>query len=575
MYGIVFALLLLVIAGIYFHYNEPTTKEKFTNYDGSRLLRERQDPRTMGPSNVDPLSGIAKEDCYYKFGKNTEPFVSSMTPGAPEDVKAGTLLLPYTPSQLGPSPVTKVQESEEYPAIPVGPFRSISQDAPVAFIDPANTRTKFIRVRRAYEDLVGFFNGESQMLEGTSDPTIQQPLLLAKSDLKRLEDEVNLLERNPGLEPSLTEKDMGQINANLRFLQRQSRLLNNVGEMAYSHTDTEGFQGFQGFQENEDISSMVMANSKMLEENFTDNPNNSHGPRAKVQDLVEFNTRLWAEMERLSASNTSSPIVQGRVTQMDKMRKDIQRILDEVERNDMKESDIPIFMEDIKNAYPVLSDPTKPFPELLRQTGLPPELQNLLPPGVNPSSSQTENLIMKYVAQILNNTAVDLTIGLHYKPPHYVVDNAAGATFLPENIRYASHPLGAATDEYTMMADVNYHNPQDPSGVPVEAMSVNQPMGRGRDPANPRPPSRGGGNAGHFDWESKTKQICEAIRKRGLKPGDYACLPPGAKVSKDYLWRGHAKMVCSRLDTAPEPNVAPLVGCPPNGWPGWEIGGDL
>jgi hypothetical protein len=258
---------------------------------------------------------------------------------------------------------------------------------------------------------------------------------------------------------------------------------------------------------------------------------------------------------------------------MDKMRKDIQRILDEVKRNDMKETDIPIFMDDIKNAYPVLSDPTKPFPELLKQTGLPPELQNLLPPGVNPSSSQTENLIMKYVAQILNNTAVDLTIGLHYKPPHYVVDNAAGARFLPDNITYASGPLGAAMDINTMMADANYHNPQDPSAVSVEPMSVNQRLKR--DPANPRPPSRGGGRAGHFDWEGKTKQICEAIRRRGLKPSDYACLPPGAKVSKDYLWRGHAKMVCSRLDTAPEANVAPLVGCPPQSWPGWHIGGDL
>ncbi len=592
-----FALILLVIAGIYFHYNKPSTKEGFTGYDGSRPLRERQDPKTMGPPNVDPLTGMAKEDCYYKFKEGfgsvslaqanktkrfSEGFVSSMTPGAPEDVKAGTLLLPYTPSQLGPSPVAKVEESEEQPKLPMGPFRSISQDAPVAFIDPANTRTKFIRVRRAYDDLVGFFNGESQMLEGTSDPTIQQPLLLAKSDLKRLEDEVNLLERNPGLDPSLTEKDMGQINANLRFLQRQSRLLNNVGEMAYSHTDTEGFtQGnsilgnYEGF---EDISSMVMAHSKMLEENFSNNPENDRGPRATVKDLVEFNTRLWAEMQRLNASNTSSPLVQGRVNQMDNMRKEIQRILDEIQRDNMKETDIPIFMSDIQNAYPLLSDPTQSFPKIINETGLPPELQNLLPPGVNPSSSDTENLIMKYVAQIINNTGVDITVGLHYKPPHWFVDSAAGSTVLPPNITYASGPLGVAMDLNTTLADANYHNPQDPSAYPVEHMTTDQyhgPSVKKKDPANPRPASRGGGRPGHFDWEAKTKQICEAIRNRGLKPSDYACLPPGAKVSKDYLWRGHAKMVCSRLDTAPEPNVAPLVGCPPPSWPGWHIGGDL
>lgn len=579
MYGIVFALLLLVIAGIYFHYNTPASKEAFTSYDGSRPLREREGPATMGIPNVDPLIGLAKEDCYYKFatsqGNVAEPFVSSMGPGAPEDVNVGTLLLPYTPPQLGPSPVAKVQESEESPSLPVGPFRSISQDAPVAFIDPANTRTKFIRVRRGYEDLVGFFNNESQMLEGTSDPNIQQPLLLAKSDLKRLEEEVDLLDRNPGMEPSLTEKDMNQINANLRFLQRQSRLLADNGAMAFSHTDTEGFSG-DGFQDNEDISSMVMANSNMLEEGFTNNPQNSRGPRASVKNLVEFNTRLWAEMKRLNASNTSSLLVQGRVNQMDKMRKEIQRILGEIKRGNMKETDIPIFMSDIKNAYPVLADPTKPFPKLIKETGLPPELQNLLPPGIKPSSSETEKLIMKYVSQILNNTAIDVSVGLHYKPPHYVVDKAAGGTRIPQTIAAAKGQVGAATDIQVAFADANYHNPQDPSAVVASPVAVDYsvPVAK-RDPANPRPPSTAGGRPGHFDWEAKTKQICEAIRNRGLKPADYACLPPGAKVSKDYLWRGHAKMVCSRLDTAPEANVGALVGCPPNGWPGWSIGGDL
>ncbi len=574
-----FALLLLVIAGIYFHYNAPSMKEGFTGYDGSRPLRERQDPTTMGAPNVDPLVGLAKEDCYYKFNAK-EPFVSSMGSGAPEDVKAGTLLLPYTPNQLGPSPVAKVEESEETPKLPTGPFRSISQDAPVAFIDPANTRTKFIRIRRAYDDLVGFFNNESQMLEGTSDPSIQQPLLLAKSDLKRLEEEVDLLDRNPGLEPSLTEKDMNQINANLAYLHRQSRLVADNGEMAYAHTDTEGFAGSStyasdGFEGFEDINTLVSANSQMLEENFTNNPNNSRGPRATALDLVEFNTRLWAEMKRLNASNTSSPVVKGRTTQMDKMRKEIQRILGDLQRGNIKESDIPIFKSDIKKSYPILSDPTKPFPKLLKETGLPPELQNLLPPGVKPSSSETEKLIMKYVAQILNNTAIDVSVGLHYKPPHYVIDNAAGSTRIPQAIASAKGPLGAAGDIQVSFADANYHNPQDPSAVPATQMSVGGCSVAPRDPANPRPPSRAGGRPGHFDWEAKTKQICEAIRNRGLKPSDYACLPPGAKVSKDYLWRGHAKMVCTRLDTAPEPNVAPLVGCPPQSWPGWHIGGDL
>ena len=148
MYGLVFALLVLVIAGIYYYYNPHAPK------------------------------GLA------------EGFTSVTENPLKENPQLGKILLPpVSPEKLRPSPVDKVVESEPTNALPSAPFRETGDDRPLPPNDPANTRTKYIRIRRAYEDLTGFFNNEAQVLEGTSDPAVQQPLTLAKSDLKRIEEE--------------------------------------------------------------------------------------------------------------------------------------------------------------------------------------------------------------------------------------------------------------------------------------------------------------------------------------------------------------------------------------------------
>ena len=73
-----------------------------------------------------------------------------------------------------------------------------------------------------------------------------------------------------------------------------------------------------------------------------------------------------------------------------------------------------------------------------------------------------------------------------------------------------------------------------------------------------------------FDWRGKSNQICESIRKRGLNPADFGCMKPSDRVSEDYSWRGHARMVCTRLLTTPDPGLPETCGCPPQSWPGWR-----
>jgi hypothetical protein len=73
-----------------------------------------------------------------------------------------------------------------------------------------------------------------------------------------------------------------------------------------------------------------------------------------------------------------------------------------------------------------------------------------------------------------------------------------------------------------------------------------------------------------FDWKKRTIDVCSAIGRMGLDPGDFGCLSPSTQVSPEYSWRGHAKMVCTRAATASDPGLPEQIGCPPVSWPGWR-----
>ena len=85
------------------------------------------------------------------------------------------------------------------------------------------------------------------------------------------------------------------------------------------------------------------------------------------------------------------------------------------------------------------------------------------------------------------------------------------------------------------------------------------------DGTNPTPEAKD-----PFDWKKRTVDICSAIGRMGLDPGDFGCVSPSTQVSPEYSWRGHAKMVCTRAATASDPGLPEQIGCPPVSWPGWR-----
>jgi hypothetical protein len=78
--------------------------------------------------------------------------------------------------------------------------------------------------------------------------------------------------------------------------------------------------------------------------------------------------------------------------------------------------------------------------------------------------------------------------------------------------------------------------------------------------------------AGGFDWKDRAAQICENIRKMGMNPEDFGCQTNAQAASQqsDFSWRGHTKMMCTRLATHLNPGMPEQVGCPPVSWKGWR-----
>jgi len=86
----------------------------------------------------------------------------------------------------------------------------------------------------------------------------------------------------------------------------------------------------------------------------------------------------------------------------------------------------------------------------------------------------------------------------------------------------------------------------------------------------PKPVDMGRGPSA-FDWKQRSKEIEAQVKKRGLKPSDFGIMPEGTKTSNDFSWKGYARMMCTRLQSTPDPALGITCGCPPMDWQGWRI----
>jgi|UniRef100_A0A6C0DEL5 hypothetical protein len=458
-------------------------------------------------------------------------FLTSASNVAKEDFAnppSHTVSIPSVPSPTSilPDPkkdsVDEVQPHTLPGEIPVAPYEQIATMSPLPYQDTAAIKANRQQIVSLLEMLKGFLAFEAQSISEKSDPSIQLPLTTAKSDFHTLQSAVEVLNRNPGIQPTITLTNLNEMASNLAYLQEQVRLTGSAGtlqgpvNMFTESAKTEGFQG---------------------------------GQIATMQDLIQFVSRIQGEILRLSKSGTTDPNVTARVAALTQMKTDIQTIIDQVKQGTLMEVEIPIHKKDLDKAFPILGKPSEPLPQLIKTLRLPAGLANALPSNIqkDPATTrQISSLIDKYADQIVNGLSA--TFQVSYSPH-------ASEAALAKSSTVDKTGFPSLTDLNN--ASQGKLNPMD-MARPITDRLAPTPMDAGRGPS-------------HFDWKQRSKEIEAQIKKRGLKQSDFGILPQGTKVSNDFSWKGYVRMICTRLQATMDPALPETCGCPPMDWKGWRI----
>jgi len=440
-------------------------------------------------------------------------------------VPSPTALLP-DPNAVPPmatrssdAPSTSVSPYTLPGELPMAPYGQVASMSPLPYQDTTLIKANRQQIVSLLEMMKGFLAFEAQEISEKSDPSIQLPLSNARSDAQILQNAVDLLNRNPGLQPTMTLTTLNEMSANLAYLQEQVRLTGSAGALQ-GPIQQEGF----------------------------DNP--STGGTASVDDLTNLVSRIQGEIIRLSASGTTDPTIASRVSALTQLKANVQGIIDNVKKGSMMTTEIPIKKEDIDKAFPVLGDPSQPLPQLIQTLKLPAGLANVLPPNIknDPSTMrQIQSLVDKYADQIVNG--ISASFQFTYTSPADAEKKRAQSSTVDATGFPSPADLDNASNAQFMPAD---------TGLPVTDRNAPLPSDAGRGPS-------------HFDWQQRSKEIESQVKKRGLNPNDFGIMPEGTKVSNEFSWKGYARMMCTRLQATPDPALGITCGCPPMDWSGWRI----
>lgn len=421
---------------------------------------------------------------------------------------------------------------------------SLAENNSLPFNDPAEEKsmTQMLNVLKA--DMDGFASSElpGLMEVGKNDPSVKLPVTRFKGDHQRVKDELLTINRNPGLEPQITINDVQEIAANLRFLQRTYRTYSasNMVPPPVGGVSTVGEDVSEGF-----------ANQ------VTDTP-------ITVDQLNTLSTKLSVEIARLLASGSTDPVIKARTSAFTKVRQSIDDINSRIKNGTLDPKAIPIMTKDYQNFLPALGSNSAGIAGILSASGNSTlsSLFNSYDMGDISGSEVAAALFERYADELLKGLSYKVTVG--YTSPNDVSKEQAIASAWSSKRAFAALDTEGGASGILHPGLDGFRGDFDKKVRSLDLVGFS-------DSGSVRPPAKAPTEIGSFDWKERADQITENIRRARLNPADYGCLERGAQVSLDYSWRGHAKMVCSRLATNADPGIPEQMGCPPVSWKGWRV----
>ena len=393
------------------------------------------------------------------------------------------------------------------------------------YMDPAQEKAPLNRIKEVLVSAQGFLTVEAPKMSEMSDPSIQLPLTTLRADVNRLTDEQMVLDRNPGIQSTLTQNDVDGMQANLAYLQKKWRSVEDSGS-----GNVEGFTDASG--------------NKVT---------------ATVDELKDLVVKLDVEITRLSASATTDPVTKKRIQVLTNIKRAVNDVVDDVKKGLIREADIPISQDAYVAFLPVIGT-SSPLPQLFG-ANLPPSLWSLFPAtGVADASGadMTRYLFNKYADTLVKGLSWDVNL-------NYISERKAN-TATASSLASLLSAQGITVPYGDQSAQLTTHV-QGATVTPTSADSAATVTSSGSSGSSG---SSTRGTSSRLDWKDRSSVICSAIQKRGYNPGDFGCLTDTTSVGEDFSWRGYARMVCTRVSTIYDTGAPEAVGCPPLTWPGWR-----
>jgi hypothetical protein len=405
------------------------------------------------------------------------------------------------------------------------------------FKDPSQENAPLSRIQNVLETAYGFLRNEATEIEKSSNPSLTLPLTTLRGDIQRLKDEVSVLSLNPGIESSLTQSELDDMEANLSYLQKKWR------QQTENETSIEGFTDASG---NVDPSK----------------------EKATLNDLRDANVKIQVEIARLSALSAADPLISNRISKLSLLATEIESIVTKVENGTMTVDMIPITKENYNGFLPLIRNPKSVLPATLKSADLSPTLASLLPAwliGDISGSEMTEFVVNNYLETFFRGLSWDMRLNYTAERLKEVADAkektsentldglklALEETRLKQGLVQEDAPATEYRGEFAAATTMNSSQAASSS----QAATTNTDMSK--QPAT-------------FDWQERSKQICAAIEKFGYEPGNFGCLDGESSVGKSFSWRGYTRMICTRLGTLYDPSIPESCGCPPIEWSGWR-----
>jgi len=403
--------------------------------------------------------------------------------------------------------------------LPFGPYLQTASVGSYQYQDPATMPAELKQMTNLFEDLRSFLVFEGPSISDSSDPTVQLPLTQLRADSRKLEQEITVLENNSGIQSSLTQQNIADIQGALVFLQRKVRLFQTAGVVS---------NGVEGF---EDVPKAPKT-------------------RATKGDLLELQTKVYAAILTLSSSGTKDPVVQARIQRLQNMYSSVSDMISKLDKGIWTNENVPVFKEDIVNVLPNLADPQSNVMDIFSQ-------------GSGKKLSPVQKQLAAYVGEenaesvfnsIKDNGMFRVSVDLGYN-----VNGSAKPT------KY-SRKMEINSGESKMKMSLPFDSETPGIEKRDEVKSIQSSENNGTDYMNPSVSNR----PGELDWKKRGTSICEQARLRGFDPEDFGCIREGSTMSPAYSWRGHTKMVCGRLGATLDADLPTMCGCPPSNWKGWS-----